>query len=102
VKSKCSISANPDESEAFELVELGRKSSTSELNHEENIITKHDVYTMEASNCFMQYDAYILYAADSEDDEKFAFEIKNKMEIEHFFKVKENPRGWTLFPHPYK
>lgn len=56
-------------------------------NNEDNTITFDDVGSLEKSNSYMIYDAYILYADDA-GDEEFAFEIKETMESKHFFKVR--------------
>lgn len=53
---------------------------------EPNMLTLDDVRCMESHNKYMQYDAYILYA-DNSDDENFAYEIKQEMKTKHNFKV---------------
>jgi hypothetical protein len=54
---------------------------------DDHIITTHDVDCLEARNCVMMYDAYMLYADLDPDDENFAFEIKEVLEKKYFFKV---------------
>lgn len=55
---------------------------------DDNMITHDDVQSMQRTCTYMQYDAYILFA-ENDEDQSFAFEIKTKLEQVNGFKVCE-------------